>query len=280
MSETKIVFNLPSSFDDLDLVFFDVETTGLNPEKGDSICEIGSIKVRNKKVLDMFHTLINPKRNIPLQVQAIHGISNEDVKDSPCFKDIADKLLSFLDNALLCGYNVGFDLSFLNWELKRINYPFIELPSLDILVMSKRTIPDLNKYNLASLVEYLQIDNISFHRALGDAIATKEIFFKLKNILERKGIIRPQDFITLYGFDNDFFRKNQQPKISLMRESILANISLKVDYLSYNSDIKTLVVIPKELMEDKGRIYLLGLFPDREDMVKLNFTRILNVEII
>ncbi|MCM8824288.1 MAG: exonuclease domain-containing protein, partial [Candidatus Omnitrophica bacterium] len=218
--------------------------------------------------------------NIPLQVQAIHGISDEDVKDAPCFKDIADKFISFLDNALLCGYNVGFDLSFLNWELKRINYPFIELPSLDILVMSKRTIPDLNKYNLASLVDYLQIDNISLHRALGDAMATKEIFFKLKDILERKGIIRPQDFITLYGFDNDFFRKNQQPKTSLMRESILANVSLKVDYLSYNSDIKTLVVIPKELMEDKGRIYLLGLFPHREDMVKLNLTRILKVEII
>jgi len=275
-----MIKNLPASFEDCELVFFDVETTGLNPDRGDAICEIGGVKVRDRKVLDVFQTLINPKRPIPQDVQAIHGISNQLVIDAPRFEDVVDRFLSFLDEAVICGYNVGFDLSFLNWELKRINYPPLELPSLDILVMARRTIPDLNRYNLSFLVEHLQIKGVGFHRALGDAMATKEIFLKLREILEDKGITRVEDFITLYGFDNEFFKKNQQPKISLIRESIIARIAIKIGYLSYQSEIKSVVVIPKELMEDKGRVYLLGLFPDREELVKFNLTRILNVEIV
>lgn len=269
-----------SSIDDIDLVFFDVETTGLYPEEGDALCEIGGIKVRGGQSIDTFQTLINPKQSIPAQAQAIHKISDDDVKGAPYFEEAVDKFLYFLGNSIMCGYNVGFDLGFLNYELKKINYPAVDLPSLDILVMARRTVEGLGRYNLRSLAAYFQLTTTHFHRALDDARATKEIFYKIKDILQEQRITKVQDFITLYGFSNDFFKRNQEPKIALIKEGIHAKLSLQIRYVSSRNTLRTFVVIPKELLEDKKATYLLGANPKTNDTLTFNLTSILGVEII
>jgi len=71
--------------ENLPLVFFDVETTGLNPNQEDAICEIGAVKIKENEIVDTFQTLINPQRKIPSYVSSIHHIYDEDVKDAPCF---------------------------------------------------------------------------------------------------------------------------------------------------------------------------------------------------
>jgi len=268
------------SIDDIDLVFFDLETTGLNPERGDAICEIGAIKVKDKHLVDTFHTLINPRREIPLEAHLIHRITDEDVKNAPFFEQVIDKFMYFLGTSLVCGYNIGFDLGFLNCELKKINYPVIELASLDILVMAKRTIPGLPRYNLISLAKYFDIEVSHFHRALEDAQATQGIFFKMKDTLKDRGITKVQDFITLYGLSNDFFKKTQEPKISLIKESILAEVILQIRYLSYSNRLNTFVIIPKELTEFKGATFLVGVSTKTKDTLRLNLTRVLDVEIL
>ena len=136
---------------DLSLVFFDVETTGLNPHEKDAICEIGAVKMKEDVIVDTFQTLINPKREIPHYVSSIHHIYDEDVKDAPYFEDIADKFLDFLKDSIICGYNLSFDLNFLNKELERIKYPLLEnFPTIDVLKMARRSLK-LTRYSLCLL---------------------------------------------------------------------------------------------------------------------------------
>ena len=268
------------SIEDIDLVFFDVETTGLSPQDGDSICEMGGLKVRGNDIISSFHTLIHPKRSIPEEIRAIHGISDDDVKDAPYFEQAVDNFLYFLGTSVICGYNVGFDLGFLNWELKKINYSPIEVPSVDILMMARRLFKNLESYKLTFIAQHLGIQPTRFHRAQEDANTAKEIFFKIRDTLKNKGITRAQDFITLYGFSNDFLKKNQQPKLSIIKKSILAQLLLQIDYVSFNNNLRTYIVMPKELIEDRKTTYLLAENPKTKDTITFNIHRILQVEVV
>jgi DNA polymerase-3 subunit alpha (Gram-positive type) len=263
----------------LDLVFFDVETTGLDPQQGDAICELGAVKLRDYVLVDTFGTLINPKIKIPPQVTLIHGICDEDVKGAPYFEEIVDKLLYFLENSIICGYNIGFDLGFLNAELKKTNYPEVELPALDILLMTRKTFPDLGYYNLTSIASYLNVEKKEFHRALDDAQATSQIFLKIKEILKTKGITKMEELLGLYGFNNEFFKRFQEPKVALIRESIKLELSVKFNYLSYSNKLSTFKFRPHRL-EEKDRMYVVGLEPESGKEIRLSLNRILNLEII
>ncbi len=269
-----------SSVDENTFVFFDLETTGLSPEQGDAICEIGAIKVEGTQVRETFHTLVNPQRPIPQEVSAIHSIYDDDVKDAPYFREVVDRFLYFLGNSIICAYNVGFDLGFLNYQLTQINYPTVELPAIDILVMARKTFHNLQRYNLRALAEYLKIPAVQFHRALDDAHVTKEIFFKIKGILARQGVTLIQDYITLYGFTNEFFRRNEEPKLSVIRESIIARVALQMSYLSSSNELRTFVVIPKEIIENRGYRYLLAWSARDNEVLKLNLSRILRAEVV
>jgi DNA polymerase III epsilon subunit family exonuclease len=268
-----------SKLDNLDLVFFDVETTGLDPEKEDTICELGAVKLREGSFVDTFQTLINPKREIPFQASLIHKIYDEDVENSPYFEEVVDKLLYFFEDSVICGYNIGFDLGFLNAELKKINYPRIELPALDVLLMARRTFPELGRYNLISIADYLNVEKREFHRALDDALVTAQIFLKIKEILKDKGVKRIEELLTLYGFNNEFFRKFQEPKIALIRESITAQLNVKFNYLSPSNKLHTFIFKPQKL-ERQENMYVVGINSQSNKEVKLDLSRILSLEII
>ena len=84
------------SIDEFDLVFFDVETTGLNPSTGDAVCEIGAVKVRNNKIIERFQTLVNPNRPMPREAFLVHKISEEELKNAPFFSQIVDEFKQLL----------------------------------------------------------------------------------------------------------------------------------------------------------------------------------------
>ena len=105
--------DLNRNIEDFDLVFFDLETTGLDVNKGDAICEIGALKLHNRKIVDKFESLINPKKPIPEEAYRIHKISDADVKGAPHFEQIADRLVAFFKDSIILAYNIEFDLSFL-----------------------------------------------------------------------------------------------------------------------------------------------------------------------
>lgn len=198
------------NIEDFDFVVVDVETTGLSAIGGDSICEIAGYKVRNRQIIDTFYSLVNPRQHIPYQVYKIHNISDESVKDAPCFKDIALKLVDFLKGSILCSYNIEFDLGFINSELSRINQPFLVIPTLDILRMARKTI-SASRYNLGVVARVLNIEFFdNLHRAKEDARVTVEVFFKILDILKSKDITSLAQLRAFYGENSEVCRFHRE----------------------------------------------------------------------
>ncbi|MEI8349346.1 MAG: 3'-5' exonuclease [Candidatus Omnitrophota bacterium] len=239
-----------------DLAFLDLETTGLEPARGDAICEVGVVKIRNRTVVDTFHNLVNPKRDIPQEAYRIHGISNETVKDAPAFEYLAQNLLGFLDGCVIFAYNIEFDAGFLEYELKKVNHSLAQFPAIDILAMARKTVR-LEKYNLAAVAASFNIPFPKAHRALDDAFMASEVFFKLADILKEKQLARLEDFLSLYGFSNDLFQTRKAIKVSSMQEAIDKQYFIKMRHFSSANIIEEQKIKPTRLVQENNHLYLL-----------------------
>ena len=102
-------------------IFLDTETTGLSYEEGHKIVEIACIETKDLIATGkVFHKLINPKRDIPIEAYEVHGFSSDFLKEKETFNQIADEFLSFIKDKKIIIHNAPFDLSFLNGELGSI----------------------------------------------------------------------------------------------------------------------------------------------------------------
>lgn len=109
---------------DRPVVFFDLETTGIN-RTADRIVEIGLVRIEKNGMERMFHSLVNPGIPIPEDAAKVHGITDAKVASSPTFKDIAGEIIALMDNADIAGFNVArFDAEMLVAELQRIGIEF------------------------------------------------------------------------------------------------------------------------------------------------------------
>lgn len=192
--------NLNASIDEVIFTFVDVETTGLKPQEGEYICEIAIIKARDNKQLDQFYTLIKPPKPISPEAYLVNRISPQELASAPQFSKIAPKIREMLAETVICGYNVGFDLFFINTELERNNFSSINSPAIDILTMARENVTS-ERYRLKDMVNFFKIPlAANLHRALEDTIITAKVFFQLKDILYRKGIKNLVQLINLYGY--------------------------------------------------------------------------------
>jgi len=244
--------DLSRLIDDYELIFLDLETTGLDVVTGDSICEIGAFKVKQRKIVDQFHSLINPNKNMPEEAYQIHKISDEELKNAPYFEVVAPKFLSFLGDCPICAYNVEFDVGFIDRQLRRMNHLSFNVTAIDILSMT-RDLLNLPKYNLETVARFFNIDcSQGFHRAEGDAMIAYQVFSKLKEILADSGIEKLDDFISLYGGGTEIFRSQENHKVSMIKEAIDQNSNLKMRYFSPKNKIEAEEITPlRILQEDK-----------------------------
>ena len=156
------------------LVSLDLETTGLSPGK-DKIIEIGAVKTdSNGNQIEEFNSLVNPGILISDFIENLTGISNDDVLSSLKFADIVDEFQSFLDDSIIIGHNIEFDLRFLSEEGLKLNNKFV-----DTWRFSQIMLPDLLDLSLGSICNYLDINQQNAHRALSDAKFTLEVFLLL-----------------------------------------------------------------------------------------------------
>lgn len=165
-----------------DYVVVDVETTGAW-SSGDRITEIGAVKIRNHKVVDEWHSLINPQRTIPARIVQLTGITNDMVRGAPVFSEIADSLLAFMGEAIFVAHNVNFDYGFLSYEYGRLDRRF-RFPKLCTCTGMRRRYPGHKSYGLGKLCAIYDIDLEDHHRALCDARAAG----RLLNLINRKRI--------------------------------------------------------------------------------------------
>lgn len=267
---------LNRNIEDCDLVFLDLETTGLDAVMGDSICEIGALKVKDRKIIGEFNRLINPKKSIPQQAYAVHKISDEDLKDAPYFEEIVAEFIRFLQDSVVCAYNAGFDVGFIDQHLKKIDHAPLELPVIDILLMARDNL-SLSRYNLKSTAESFNINCTGgFHRAGGDALIAYQIFLKLIDILRGKGIEKLEDFVSLYGLNNAVFKAKEKEKVSLVEQAINRGQTLSIEHFSVKRSVVENVV-PLQVLKEGPEFYLLGQ-ADTTNTLRIRLSRILTIK--
>ena len=178
-------------------IFLDTETTGLNPESGDRIVEIGLIEMVNRRLTgETRHVYLNPERKGQEEAIRIHGLTDDFLADKPKFAEVADDILGFLAGADIVIHNAAFDVGFLNAELKRLGrQPFHTLAAkvTDTLLMAREMFPG-KANNLDALCRRLEVDNAhrTHHGALLDAGLLAEVYIRLT---------RGQDSLVIHAND-------------------------------------------------------------------------------
>ncbi|MDA3916502.1 MAG: exonuclease domain-containing protein [Deltaproteobacteria bacterium] len=188
---------LDTNLKDLMYTVFDTETTGLDPDRGDEIISIGAVRISNNKIVyhDLFEELVDPKRDIPLESYNIHGINYEMVAGKKDINATLPIFKNYTSQSVLVGHNIAFDMKMLKVKEKTTNIKFSN-PVLDTLLLSAILHPSHEKHDMESIAKRLGIDILGRHTALGDAMATAEIFLKLIDILNSNGILTLKDAIN------------------------------------------------------------------------------------
>ena len=169
-------------------VVFDLETTGAKTPPC-RITEIGAYRVKNGKIVDEFHTLVNPETPIPIFISQLTGISDAMVKNEPKFREIAAEFLDFIGDSVLVAHNAHFDIRFLNHEIGRIYEDYrVANPHLCTVQLSRKLLPHIENHRLNTVAEYYSVALINHHRASDDARATAHIFINLLDELKTRGI--------------------------------------------------------------------------------------------
>jgi DNA polymerase-3 subunit epsilon len=164
-------------------IIFDTETTGLRPEDGERVIEIGAVELENGFPTGRtFHVYINPDgRTVHPDALRVHGITDQFLADKPVFSRIAADFLAFVENAQLIAHNAAFDMGFINSELARLSLPPIGSDRVvDTLMMARRKHP-MGPNSLDALCARYGIDNShrTKHGALLDAELLAEVYIEL-----------------------------------------------------------------------------------------------------
>ncbi len=178
----------------LTYVVFDTETTGLNPSKGDEVIQIGAIRIINGQLLyhEIIDQLVDPKRFVPAESVAIHGIEPVLLKGQPTIDQVLPHFHAFAENSVLVAHNAAFDMRFLQLQEQKTGIIF-DNPVIDTMLLSSIVHPNQESHSLDNLAERLNVTIVGRHTALGDAIVTGEVLLKLIPLLEAQGILTLAD---------------------------------------------------------------------------------------
>lgn len=155
----------------------DIETTGGRPAR-DKITEIAVILHDGEKILRRYETLINPEVPIPYGITELTGITNEMVREAPRFFEVARDLVELTEGHIFVAHNVRFDYGFIQEEFRRLGYSFIR-KQLCTVRLARKAFPGYRSYSLGNLIAHLQLNAGDRHRAMGDALATADLFQRI-----------------------------------------------------------------------------------------------------
>jgi DNA polymerase-3 subunit epsilon len=165
-------------------IFLDTETTGLSPESGDRIIEIGCVEIVNRRLTGRkIHFYVNPERRNSVDAYKVHGLSDEFLADKPLFAHVVDELIEFVRDAEIIIHNAAFDVGFLDAELRRIGRPhFLEhgVRVTDSLSMARDSFPGKSN-SLDALCKRFEVNNSArdLHGALLDAGLLAEVYIRM-----------------------------------------------------------------------------------------------------
>ncbi len=209
-------------------IIFDTETTGLRPEDGERVIEIGAVELVNKfPTGNIFHVFINPEgHKVHPDALRVHGITDQFLSDKPAFSEILPDFLKFFADGTLIAHNAGFDMGFINSELARVDHPPISPDRVvDSLKIARKKHP-MGPNSLDALCSRYGIDNSrrEKHGALLDAELLAEVYIELLGGRQ-----------ATLGLDHDV-----EPIITSNNE----------DSASHNSAAKRPVALPSRISQD------------------------------
>ena len=216
-------------------IVLDTETTGFDAEGQDKIIEIGCVELFNYiPTGETYHIYINPKREVPIEAQNVHGITTEFLKDKPLFREIADDFLDFIKDDTLIIHNAPFDVGFLNAELGRVRRSTVEMSRvIDTLQVARRKHP-AGPNSLDALCKRYNIDNSNrtYHGALLDSELLAEVYLELSGQRQAK---------LELGAKSKATQKNQSSsKTNLARKTALKSRLTENEKQAHRAFIETL----------------------------------------
>ena len=223
-------------------ICLDTETTGLDPKDGHKIIEIACFELINKvKTGKVFHSFVNPRRDVPQEAFRIHGISTEFLKDKPTFDLVADKFLDFIGDDILVIHNASFDIKFLNFELNILRKKTLEMSRVvDSLMLARKKFPG-GQNSLDALCKRFNLDlsKREKHGAMIDTELLCDVYIELMGGAQEG-----------FGFDN--IKKNEASK---------------------NNEIIDLVVPKnnKKIIADRNFVVSDAELKEHQDFIKINF---------
>lgn len=197
----------------LNYTVIDVETTGLDP-KFDEIIEIGALKIKDDKIVDKFETLIRPDgyyyydddnneyfSYIDEFITDLTGITNEMLDKSPTIDEMLPKLLYFIEDDILVGHNVNFDINFLyDITLEKLDHK-LQNDFVDLMRLTRKIYPEFKNHKLITVAENFDVNTSESHRALSDCSITYECFSKISQYIDKNDIDLKELFSKKYKLD-------------------------------------------------------------------------------
>ncbi len=165
------------------LIVLDTETTGLSPQEGHRVIEIGCVEMIKRRLTGKhFHVYINPKREVDAGAMAVHGITNEFLQDKPLFADIAEEFIEFIRSAELIIHNAPFDVGFINHEFAKLELGLVKDYStvFDTLALARKKHAG-QRNTLDALCNRYGVNNShrDLHGALLDAEILADVFLMM-----------------------------------------------------------------------------------------------------
>ncbi|MEX1028600.1 MAG: exonuclease domain-containing protein [Paenibacillaceae bacterium] len=183
------LFDLPLK--SLEVVVFDLETTGFNPYNGDEIISFGGVMVSGSEIHESqtYHSLVNPQKPIPAMIQELTGITKEMAEAAPDLIEVLQHFFEFVQKKILIAHGTGHDKQFLNaalWKTSKVN---LTHRVLDTMMIAKWLHPDLKNYDLDCLLNLYEIPITTRHHALEDSLMTAQLWVKfIAEITDRQVI--------------------------------------------------------------------------------------------
>jgi len=178
------------SLDTVELVVFDLETTGFSPYNGDEILSFGAVAVCGNKMLEdqTFYSLVNPKRDVPEDIVLLTGITNEMAMEGEELIAGLRSFLEFTQQKILVAHGTGHDKHFLNAALWKTSKVHLSHRMLDTMMIAKWLHPELKQYDLDTLLNMYDIPVTVRHHALEDAKMTARLWGRFMDRIRSRDI--------------------------------------------------------------------------------------------
>ncbi|MBR3661129.1 MAG: PolC-type DNA polymerase III [Bacilli bacterium] len=231
-------------------VVFDLETTGFNAAGGDSIIEIGAVKLKDGEIIDKYDRLIKPPKPISERITSVTSITNEMVENCCSEEEAIKEFLSWAKDLPMVAHNAKFDTSFIEMCYKKYNLGEYKNTVIDTLALSRILDKDATRHGLSYITKRygVEFDEESHHRGDYDALATGLVFHKMMKKLEGLSVIKISDLDNLID-KNDIhkFGRTYHVNILVINKKGLKNLFKLVSLANTTHFYKTARVLRSEI---------------------------------